>query len=140
MSKCGARPRYGIDFVRRERQDRALDFGVRQPFERGQEEPRVGRQRLDVGVGGGRRAACGSRVGRDGGEHRLGRRRQPGDARRRHTHPQPAGRRLQDRAKRERTGGVGRHWQTFGEAGTFNFTRTGPPPPVRLICTLSGRR
>ena len=44
-------PAIRIDFVRRERQHGSLDLGVRQPFERREEEPGVDGQLLDVGVG-----------------------------------------------------------------------------------------
>ena len=49
-------PAIRIDLVRRKRQDRPLDLGVRQAFERGEEEPDVDRLPLDVGVGLARRA------------------------------------------------------------------------------------
>ena len=100
----------GIDLMGREREHGALGLRVRQPFERGEEEPGVRGELFDLGVGRHdeqhRRRA--RRRGR--GEQRLGRRRQAGDARRRHTMPQPAGGRLQQRAKRQRGGGRGGSW------------------------------
>ena len=101
-----------IDLVRRERQDRARRVRVRQPFERGEEEPRVGGELLDVGVG------------RDDDEHDAAAARcaaaatnsafaagvSPDDARRRHIHAAAGRRRLQQGAKVER--GRGGH-ETF---------------------------
>ncbi len=39
-----------IDLVRGERKDRSLDLGIREAFERGEEESRIRRHRLDVAV------------------------------------------------------------------------------------------
>ena len=44
-------PAVGIDLVRGEGENDALDFGIRQPFEGREEEPRVERRSLHVAVG-----------------------------------------------------------------------------------------
>jgi hypothetical protein len=56
----------GIDLERRERQNRAPDVAVGRPFERSEEESGIGRQLLDIAVGGHddqRRGRCRSRCG-----------------------------------------------------------------------------
>ena len=55
--KCGVMPRYGIDLQRRQRQHRALDVRLGRAFERGVEEPRVGRRSARRPCPSARRAA-----------------------------------------------------------------------------------
>ncbi len=111
--EVGLQPAVRIHFVRREGKDRALGVRVGQAFENRQKEARVNRHALDFRVVGHHEDDRRSR-GSDGRRHRLCGRRQPRGAAgttpiARHTHPEPAGGRLQDSAERERTGGVRRH-------------------------------
>jgi hypothetical protein len=94
-----------IDLVRRVGQNRPLDLRVRQPFQCREKEPRVAGHRLDVGIGGHDEQHAAA-LCRDRGKERLGGTGQPRHARHRHTKPQPAGGRLQQRSERERTGRV----------------------------------
>ena len=136
MSKCGARPRYGIDLVRRKRQDDALDLGVGQPFERGEEEPRrptvVRSTSASVGTTSRvrpRAAAAAANNALAGGVRPVTRAAGAPSA-------EPAGGRLQERAKRERTGGVGGHDARFRRAPEPIDYNARPAPASAAVGTI----
>ena len=124
MSKCGDRPRYGIDLVRGKRDDQVRGVGVRDALEGREEKPRVGGELLDV------------RVGRDHDHHPIA-----AAARRRQRAPSPpasarsppcrarqgqGGRRPSSEGRVALTKWMSRNsWQRSGSAGTFNY-RTAP--------------
>ena len=92
MSKCGARPRYGIDFVRRERQDRRAR--PRRPTGLRARRGRSGRPTVSCSTSASVGTTRSDRPARRGGrgEQRLGRRRQARTPAGR-AHPSRAGRR-----------------------------------------------
>ena len=127
-SKCGMRPRYGIDLRRRQREHAAVERRAAEAFEAAQEEARVADERLDVLVGrhdhdGGR----GLRGGRDG--ERLARGRQARQTRRRGRQPGGGGGVLEQEAKREggaRGAGHSAARQTEQNTGRENVGRRTP--------------
>ena len=121
-------PRYGSTSCETKREDLALDVGVRQSFERREEEPDIGRHLFDVRIGrrndDERRVVLGGR--RD--EQRLGGRREARDRPRGHTHPRTRGGGLQESAQAEGTRG---RQVKNGRRPTFAPVFTGPRNPRR---------
>ena len=94
----------GIDFVRRNRQDRPVDRGFRQSFERGQKEPDVGDDGVELAVARHdiQHHAFGQRVGGRRHHQRFARRAEAGDGAGGHVEAAPRNRGLENGAKIQR--------------------------------------
>src|SRR4029453_3010695 len=113
-----SQPAIRIDLMRGKGEHRTLNFRFGESFKRGKEEPRGAGHRLDVrgGCDDEQNAAA---LRSDSSKERLGRCRQTRNTGRGQTKPKAAGCRLQERAKRQRTGGIRRHSEGIPESSNL---------------------